>query len=97
MLERCKKLRDVLPRVELDGSDELPLTNGENRHNYKFCNKLEYLDSVTESLQNESTTMSEARALLDDTFETNQKLALRLQKDACIVLQMEFESGVVNV
>ena len=97
LLERFVKIREYLGSLDSDDVDRICLTPTENRQVDTLPTKLRPLESITKHLQNESTTLSETRALFDAMIESYPDTAHRLSSNADIVHCTEFEAAIVKI
>lgn len=97
MLNRYTELREYLPMLESDEIDMLLLTASENRKLESLLNIINPLESVTKTLQEESTSIGDARALFDAVMEKFPESTRRLSSSASIVHSTFFESAIVKI
>lgn len=91
------KLKAFIPKLYIN---EISLRLHSNADNISIGSLLETLqdfDSVTKKLQYSSTTLADARVLLDAMIEKYAEMAVRLEPDAPIVLQPVFQQGLVKI
>jgi hypothetical protein len=64
MIARYTQIKEFLPRLEINEIDDLVLSEKENRDIDSLLEELKNLESVSKTLQNDSTTMSGVRSLM---------------------------------
>ena len=97
MLKRYVQIRQFLSCLNSDEIDALTLTSSENRRVESLILQLQPFESVTQALQDESLTVSDAQALFDAVIEKYPDTAERLTSSAEIVHCPNFESALVKI
>ena len=97
MIVRYVRLKDFLPALDSDEIDALSLTPFENRRVDTLLQQLELLESVTKVLQDDTTTMSDVRAVFDAVMDKFPETSCRLTSSAEIVHSPLFEGAIVKL
>ncbi len=96
MLRRYIRIREHLPSLDCEVIDGLALTYNDNRRVDTIMKQLEPLKSVTKALQNDTTTVSDARALSDALIDKFPSTANKLSSFADIIQNLVFENSIVK-
>ncbi len=78
MLRRYIRIREHLPSLDAEEIDNIALTDHDNRCVDTLMKKFEPLKSVTSALQDDTSTVSDPRALFDAVIENSPGTANRL-------------------
>lgn len=97
MVSRYMLIKEFLRKLDSDEVDNLCPTPAENRRIEALLKQLKVLESVTKMLQEESTSVSDVRAMFDAVIEEFPETTDRLTSSAEIVHSPLFESAVVKV
>ena len=97
MLHRYCELHGIIEELEIDGIEELVLSKRENKKIEELCVQFRELDSVTQHLQSEECTISEVRLLFDGVIEAYPRTNSRLNANADIIRNRNFETGVCKI
>lgn len=97
MLLRHAELREHVLRLDDMEIDALLLSPASERKVDNLIRKLRELDEVTKKLQRADCTIRVARAYFDTVLEDYPTLSDRLDPDARIVLNPQFESGLLKI
>lgn len=97
MILRYTQIKEFLPRLEINEIDDFILSAKENRDIDSLLEELKDLESVSKTLQDDSTTMSDVRSLFDAVLESYPICEERLSPSAPIVLDKVFESALVQI
>ena len=97
MLKQCLELRESVYNIDDRDLEKLIPSVTEYRRIEEFRSMFADLDSVTKSLQSDSTTLSDARMLFDTFTSEHPCTKSRLAANARIVHQPAFESGICRI
>ncbi len=97
MLRRYIRIREHLSSLDSEEIDDIALTNHDNRRVDTLMKQLEPLESVTKALQDDTTTVSDARALFDAVTEKFPGTANRLSSFADIIHNLVFDNTILKL
>ena len=97
ILTRYGQITQFLPRLDLPDLSDILLSDEDSAVVDHLFKKLGDLDSVTNALQENSTTLSDARALFDAVIKRHPNSKSRLDERAQILEKVNFETVIVKV
>ena len=97
MMLRYQRIREFVPTLDSEELDDLMLLSSESRRLDAMVDQLKNVESVTKTLQDTATTMSDVRDMFDSIMEDYPETEIRLSATAPIVHKPTFESAVVKV
>lgn len=97
MLTRHQELRGFLADLNINALDDMLLHTREEKELDALVEQLSDLDSVTKTLQKDSTTVADVQALFEAVIEKFPEMEDRLKPNASIVLHPVFEGAVAKV
>ena len=97
MLHRFLRMRDFLPQINFTIVDEMALTVAKNRRVECLVETLMEFEAVTNSLQDDETSMSDVRAIFDTIIGEHPEAMPRLSSAARILHCRWFESAIIKL
>ncbi len=97
MLKRYVKISEFFPLLGSDEIDNISPSLSQNRRSETLLKKLDPLESVTKALQEDSTNVSDTRALFDAVIEMFPDTANRSSSCSSIVHSQIFEDSIAKL
>lgn len=97
MLKRYFRLYDALQNIHTPSIVEKEPSRQQHKELEELFTYMEQLNSVVVELQRENLSLLDARALLDGVLELFPQMSHHLRRDADIVTNVSFESGILKV
>ena len=97
MLHRYSKLREFIAQIDDDDVGYLIPDIETHTKIFELLKTFVELDSVTTELQDDATTLADARFLFDAVIHRHSSTKLRLAYDAKIEENVGFESGISKI
>ena len=97
MMHRYIRIREFLALIDSSIINEMMLTVAENRRVEVLVEILKWFEFVTKALQNDTTSVSDLRAIFATIIEKNPWVLPRLSSNARIVHCPRFESDIFKL